>query len=145
MTKHLWLAPRGNSEFCFLATSMFRTHCWSALKSILYFTFEVWCLVKRRANRHGVERGTAQGELEGILQYGSYVLPQFSEFSTSRAHKGKWDVGTSKKAVHIYFNKVVGLKCFNFSPQTEHRQNVLLPKSPQTWLIQLCKRFWMGL
>ena len=85
----------------------------------------MWCLDKSRANCHGVERGrgTAREEGEGILQYGSYVLPQFSEFYTSRAHlyrfrvnsekrkgKRKWDAGTSKKVVHIYFNKIVGLR-----------------------------------
>ena len=42
-------------------------------------------------------RGTAREEGEGILQYGSYVLPQFSEFYTSRAHLYRFRVNSIVK------------------------------------------------
>ena len=102
ITKHLWLAPQGNSEFCSISTLMFSVEDPEETKLIVALQWKAFCtplskcgaLSKVAPNCHGVERGrgTARGELEGILQYGSYVLPRFSEFSTSRAIKeiGCW-------------------------------------------------------
>ena len=97
ITKHLRLAPRGNSEFCFPSTSMLSVEVPEETKLTVALHWKAFCiplskcgaLSKVAPNCHGVERGrgTARGELEGILQYGSYVLPRFSEFSTSRAIK----------------------------------------------------------